>query len=99
MLRAAVVGALVTLGFVTVFGLIGLAASGFRSGVNRVVPYISMVVGLVLAGLGVAMLRGFEPKLRFLDAGTALGPAPPTIGPHADQGQDRGGDRRRERHR
>ena len=67
LLRAAVVGALVTLGFITVFGLIGLAASGFRSGVNRVVPYISMVVGLVLAGLGVAMLRGFEPKLRFLN--------------------------------
>jgi cytochrome c-type biogenesis protein len=64
LLRAALVGVIVTLGFLTVFGLIGLAASGFRSSVTRIAPYISMVVGLVLAAFGVAMLRGFEPTFR-----------------------------------
>ena len=67
LVRAAVVGLVVTLGFVTVFGLIGLAATGFRSTVNKIVPYVSVIVGIVLVGLGVAMLRGFEPKLGFLN--------------------------------
>ena len=67
LVRAAVVGLVVTLGFVTVFGLIGLAATGFRSTVNKFVPYVSVVVGIVLVGLGIAMLRGFEPKLGFLN--------------------------------
>ena len=65
LLRAAIVGLVVTVGFVTVFGLIGLAATGFRSTINKIVPYVSVVVGIVLVGLGIAMLRGFEPKLGF----------------------------------
>lgn len=66
LVRAAVTGAVVTLGFMTVFGGIGLLATQFLSQVNGVVPYVSMVVGVVLAVLGVSMLRGFEPKLSFL---------------------------------
>jgi cytochrome c-type biogenesis protein len=61
--RAAGVGAVVTLGFVTVFGLIGLLTSGARSRVNGAVPYVSVAVGIVLVVLGVAMVRGYEPKL------------------------------------
>ena len=75
--RAGVTGAVVTLGFVTVFGAIGLVATQFLSTIEAFVPYVSMVVGVVLAVLGVAMLRGFEPKLSFLSvkrarSGTSL---------------------------
>jgi cytochrome c-type biogenesis protein len=67
--RAGVVGFVVTLGFVTVFGIMGLLASEARSSVNQAVPYISMVVGVVLVLLAVAMFRGYEPKLSFLKVG------------------------------
>lgn len=64
--RAAITGATVTAGFMTVFGSIGLVATKSLSQINGAVPYVSMVVGIALAALGVAMLRGFEPKLSFL---------------------------------
>ena len=69
--RALITGLLVTAGFMTVFGLIGLIATGFLSTINDVVPYISMAVGVLLAVLGVSMLRGFEPKLSFLKVSRA----------------------------
>lgn len=69
--KALVTGLLVTAGFMTVFGAIGLAATGFLSTINDVVPVISMVVGVVLTVLGVAMVRGFEPKLRFIKVSQA----------------------------
>lgn len=71
LLRALKVGTLVTLGFMTVYGLIGVVASGLRSAVTNVVPYVSMVVGVALAILGVSMLRGFAPKLPFLQISAA----------------------------
>jgi cytochrome c-type biogenesis protein len=64
--RASTTGFVVTLGFMTVFGILGLIATGFYSTIDDYVPYVSMVVGVVLAILGVLMLRGFEPKLSFL---------------------------------
>lgn len=67
LVKAATVGAMVTLGFVTVFGLVGIAAGGLRSRINSIVPYVSVVVGVVLVVLGIAMLRGFEPKLAFFN--------------------------------
>lgn len=73
LLRAARVGALVALGFVTVFGLVGIVAESLLSNINDVVPYVSMVVGAVLLLLGVAMVRGFEPKLRLPGIGRAVG--------------------------
>jgi cytochrome c-type biogenesis protein len=64
--RATVTGLLVTAGFVTVYGIIGAIATQFLSRINSVVPFISMGVGVVLALLGVAMLRGYEPKISWL---------------------------------
>ncbi len=64
--RAALTGSVVTAGFMTVYGAIGLVANQFLSRITGAIPYISMVIGLVLAVLGVAMLAGFEPKLSFL---------------------------------
>jgi cytochrome c-type biogenesis protein len=69
--RAGVVGSVVTLGFVTVFGLLGIVASGLRSTVTHATPYIAMVVGIVLIVLSISMLRGFEPKLSFIKIGKA----------------------------
>jgi cytochrome c-type biogenesis protein len=69
--RASLVGAVVTLGFVTVFGILGIVATGLRGSVTKATPYISMFVGVVLVVLAVAMIRGFEPKLSFLKIGRA----------------------------
>jgi cytochrome c-type biogenesis protein len=66
LVRASVTGATVTAGFMTVFGAVGLLANQFISNITSAVPYVSMVVGVLLAFLGIAMLRGFEPKLTFL---------------------------------
>ena len=61
--NAMITGLLVTAGFMTVFGSIGIVASGFLSQINSVVPYVSMVVGVILAVLGFSMVRGYEPKI------------------------------------
>lgn len=60
-LRALAVSAAVTAGFVVVFGLMGIAWSSVSSWLGGRLPYFTMVVGVVLIGLGIAMLRGFEP--------------------------------------
>ena len=65
LLRAATAGTIVTLGFVTVFGAIGLLTTQLLSTITDFVPYISMIVGTFLALLGVAMLCGLEPKMSF----------------------------------
>ncbi len=69
--NAAITGLLVTAGFITVFGSIGLVATSFLSQINNVVPYISMVVGVILAILGLSMVRGYEPKLTRLTVSRA----------------------------
>ncbi len=67
--KASLVGTVVTLGFVTVFGFLGIVATSLRGSVTKATPYISMGVGVVLVLLAVAMIRGFEPKLSFLKVG------------------------------
>ena len=69
LVRAAKVAAVVTLGFVTVYGTLGLLASQLLSGIKEVVPVVSIVVGIALAILGFTMTRGYEPKLSFLKVG------------------------------
>jgi cytochrome c-type biogenesis protein len=64
LLRAALTGGVVTLGFMTVYGIMGVVATEFLSRVTDIVPFISIGVGIILAVLGVAMLRGYELKLR-----------------------------------
>jgi cytochrome c-type biogenesis protein len=66
LLKAAQVGATVALGFVTVFGVLGVLFSSLLSSIIDYVSYISMGVGVVLVGVGIAMLRGFAPKINAL---------------------------------
>lgn len=62
--RALAVSAAVTLGFLVVFGIMGFAWSSLQGLIGRRLPWFTLVVGVILVILGVAMLRGFEPVLR-----------------------------------
>lgn len=70
--RALLVGATVAGGFVAVFGSAGLLVTGLSLRIQTLSPWLSIVIGLALAGLGVAMLRGFKPTLALprVSAGT-----------------------------
>jgi cytochrome c-type biogenesis protein len=74
-LRSLGVGAALTAGFVVVFAVLGSVLSGLESlfsvRLDDKLPYVTIPVGLALAGLGIAMLRGYEPTLRLprLDRG------------------------------
>lgn len=70
--RAQIVGLALTLGFLTVFGVLGLVLAGVYSSIQGWLPWLTVVIGLGLAGLGVAMVGGFEPKVRLpkLERGT-----------------------------
>lgn len=60
-MRALGVSAAVTAGFIVVFGLMGIIWSSVSSWLGGRLPYFTMAIGVVLVGLGIAMLRGFEP--------------------------------------
>lgn len=62
--RALAVSAAVTAGFLVVFGVMGLAWSSVSGVIGRRLPYVTIVIGVGLVALGVAVLRGFEPTLR-----------------------------------
>lgn len=62
--RALAVSFAVTLGFLVVFGIMGFAWTSVSGLVGRRLPYFTGVIGIGLIGLGIAMLRGFEPVLR-----------------------------------
>jgi cytochrome c-type biogenesis protein len=72
------VGAVVSAGFLTVFGLAGaLLTLGLQTLVS-VVPWAAMLVGVGVAGLGVAMLFGYHlqtslPKMGKAGEGPSLG--------------------------
>lgn len=70
--RAMVVAITVAAGFVAVFGVIGFITAQFSVFINAQLPWVTMVLGLVLAGLGVAMVRGYSPTLSLpkLEKGT-----------------------------
>lgn len=61
--RSLAVGLSVSLGFLAVFGAVGLAIYHLSASVDRWTPWATLVVGIGLIGLGLAMLRGFEPVL------------------------------------
>ena len=60
------VGLTLCAGFMTVFAAIGALASTVlsRSAIESRVAWVTFVLGIVMGVLGLAMLRGFEPKLR-----------------------------------
>lgn len=63
-LRALAVAGAVTAGFLAVFGVMGLAWSSLQGVIGRRLPYVTIVIGIALVALGIAMLRGFEPTIR-----------------------------------
>ena len=73
-LRALVVGAVLTLGFMAVFGTVGLLVETVvnQGAIFDRVPYFTVAFGVLVIPLGVAMLFGFNPVLRLpkLDKGT-----------------------------
>lgn len=71
--RALTVGAVVSSGFLVVFGVTGvLVTVGLRSVID-LIPWAAMAVGLGLLGLGVVMLAGREPTFSLPHAGAAGG--------------------------
>ncbi len=58
--RALAATAAMALGFLTVFGLFGVLTVSVASTVQRYLPYVTLVVGLVLVCLGLWLLSGRE---------------------------------------
>jgi cytochrome c biogenesis protein CcdA len=69
--RALAVGGVVTLGFVTVFTLIGAVISHLSIAVDDWFPQLTIVVGVAVLALGIALLAGWELRvsLPHLDRG------------------------------
>jgi cytochrome c biogenesis protein CcdA len=51
----------VSAGFLAVFSLVGLATYHLSASVDRWTPWATIGIGIVLAVIGLAMIRGFEP--------------------------------------
>lgn len=70
--RAIGVGAVVSAGFVVVFGLAGALVSWFSVSLAEYAPWVTIVIGGLLAVLGVALLVGWEPTFTLpkLERGT-----------------------------
>lgn len=60
-LRALAVGASVSAGFMAVFAVMGVAITQFSLAIEQNLPWVTIAVGIALALLGVAMVRGFQP--------------------------------------
>ena len=63
LLRALVVGAVVSAGFLAVFALAGALVAWTSVSVGQWSPWLTVVIGVVLATLGVALAFGWEPKV------------------------------------
>lgn len=63
-LRAARIGAAMTAGFLVVFVAAGILLEGLSLGFEDALPYLTMLIGVVLVGVGVAMLRGWQLTVR-----------------------------------
>lgn len=68
--RAIRVAAAVSVGFAVVFGAAGIAITQASVTVQRATPWISIGVGLALIPAGVAMARGWQPKLTLPQLGS-----------------------------
>lgn len=62
--RAVGVALAVTAGFVVVFGIIGLAITQMSLSIFEHLPWVTMLVGVGVVVLGIAMLRGFQLSVR-----------------------------------
>jgi cytochrome c-type biogenesis protein len=61
--RALAAAGLMTAGFVAVFGLFGLLSAPLAGSVQRYLPVVTLIVGVVMVGLGVLLLTGREIRL------------------------------------
>ena len=61
--RALAVGLAVSAGFLLVFGIMGIVITKGADEIKGVLPWVTIVIGVGLVGLGIAMVRGFEPVL------------------------------------
>lgn len=61
--RAVVVAGAVTAGFAAVFGVAGLVITRTAVTVQEITPWLSVGIGLALVPVGVALTRGWQPKL------------------------------------
>ena len=63
-LRALAVGASMTAGFLVVFGVLGLVLEPALTTINRRLPWVTIMLGVVLIVIGVAMLAGRTSSVR-----------------------------------
>jgi cytochrome c biogenesis protein CcdA len=63
-LRALALSTAMTAGFVTVFGLFGLFITPLAVSVGQYLPWVTIVIGVFLLGLGIWLLTGRELLLR-----------------------------------
>ncbi len=70
-LRAVGVALAVSVGFVAIFGLAGLALEYVSGAVRRQIPWVTIAVGGLLVVAGVAVVAGWKPRLMIGD--TRLG--------------------------
>jgi cytochrome c biogenesis protein CcdA len=68
--RALLLSAAMTAGFVTVFGLFGLIVAPLALSVGPYLPWVTVVIGIALVGLGLWLLSGRELLLRTPALGT-----------------------------
>lgn len=61
--RAFAVSATLTAGFVAVFGLFGLAIAPLAVSIERYLPWATMVIGVVLVLMGIALMAGRQLSL------------------------------------
>lgn len=59
--RALAVSALVTISFVVVFGIAGIAITAGALAIIDVIPWLAMVIGIAITVAGLAMLGGWKP--------------------------------------
>lgn len=76
--RALAVSAVLTAGFVSVFGLLGMVFSGVLEQVQQYAPWFTIVFGVIVVGLGIYLLTGRELVLSLpkLERGGADGTLP-----------------------
>ncbi|MEZ5281037.1 MAG: cytochrome c biogenesis CcdA family protein [Acidimicrobiales bacterium] len=76
-LRALATGGVVSLGFLAVFGAVGILFTAGLTSLQDRLPWIGLILGLAMVALGVSMLLGFRliislPKLEADTSGTGL---------------------------
>ncbi|WP_248962104.1 cytochrome c biogenesis CcdA family protein [Sphaerisporangium perillae] len=77
LVRALVLPAAMTAGFVTVFGLFGLAVTALAVSAGRYLPWATLVIGALLIGLGAWLLSGRELLVRLPGLATGRPTASP----------------------